>query len=109
SSLTAMVLPMVTKNVTSYTSTTRSRLSAGSCIHHGIFNVGTGRARSFRDLISIMFNALGRVADIEYIDMPPTIREQYQYFTQADVERLRPAPDITRIFCRLRKGSRGNG
>jgi ADP-L-glycero-D-manno-heptose 6-epimerase len=57
----------------------------------GIFNVGTGRARSFRDLISAMFHTLGRPPDIEYVDMPPTIRDQYQYFTQAKVENLRKA------------------
>jgi ADP-L-glycero-D-manno-heptose 6-epimerase len=57
----------------------------------GIFNVGTGKARSFRDLISAMFRALGRAPDIEYVDMPPAIRDQYQYFTQAKVENLRKA------------------
>ena len=57
----------------------------------GIFNVGTGKARSFRDLIAAMFRALGHVPNIEYIDMPPTIRDQYQYFTQAKVENLRKA------------------
>jgi ADP-L-glycero-D-manno-heptose 6-epimerase len=55
----------------------------------GIFNVGTGIARSFRDLITAMFHALGRAPDIEYIDMPPAIRDQYQYFTQAKIESLR--------------------
>jgi ADP-L-glycero-D-manno-heptose 6-epimerase len=57
----------------------------------GIFNVGTGRARSFRDLITAMFNALGKSPNIEYIDMPTTVRKQYQYFTQANVENLRRA------------------
>src|SRR3954469_6274741 len=57
----------------------------------GIFKDGTGRARSFRDLISAMFRALGRPPDIEYVDMPPTIRHQYQYFTEAKVENLRKA------------------
>jgi ADP-L-glycero-D-manno-heptose 6-epimerase len=57
----------------------------------GIFNVGTGHARSFRDMIVAMFAALGRAPNIEYIDMPPQIRGQYQYFTQASVERLRRA------------------
>jgi ADP-L-glycero-D-manno-heptose 6-epimerase len=57
----------------------------------GIFNVGTGMARSLRDLISAMFRALDRVPNIEYVDMPPAIREQYQYFTQAEVENLRRA------------------
>jgi ADP-L-glycero-D-manno-heptose 6-epimerase len=57
----------------------------------GIFNVGTGKARSFRDLIVAMFSALGSAPKIEYIDMLPTIRNQYQYFTQAQVENLRRA------------------
>jgi ADP-L-glycero-D-manno-heptose 6-epimerase len=57
----------------------------------GIFNVGTGAARSFRDLISAMFAALGSAPNIEYVEMPPTIRDQYQYFTQAQVENLRRA------------------
>jgi ADP-L-glycero-D-manno-heptose 6-epimerase len=57
----------------------------------GIFNVGTGQARSFRDLVLAMFRALGTPANIEYIDMPPTVRNQYQYFTQAEIENLRRA------------------
>jgi ADP-L-glycero-D-manno-heptose 6-epimerase len=57
----------------------------------GIFNVGTGRARSFRALISAMFTALGRSPHIDYIDMPASIRDQYQYFTQASIENLRRA------------------
>src|SRR6202030_3876802 len=57
----------------------------------GIFNVGTGKAESFRDLISSMFAALGRPADIRYIDMPEAIRGKYQYFTQSSVENLRRA------------------
>ena len=57
----------------------------------GLFNVGTGQARSFRDLITAMYRALGRPPDIEYIDMPAAIRDQYQYFTESDVENLRSA------------------
>jgi len=57
----------------------------------GIFNVGTGAARSFRDLIEAMFRALSREPNIEFIDMPPAMRERYQYFTQSDVENLRRA------------------
>lgn len=57
----------------------------------GIFNVGTGEARSFRDLITAEFAALGKPPRIEYIDMPLSIRDQYQYFTQASVEKLRRA------------------
>jgi ADP-L-glycero-D-manno-heptose 6-epimerase len=57
----------------------------------GIFNVGTGAARSFRDLMTAMFAALGRPAAIEYIEMPASIRDSYQYFTQARTENLRRA------------------
>jgi ADP-L-glycero-D-manno-heptose 6-epimerase len=57
----------------------------------GIFNVGTGEARSFRDLIAAEFRALGREPAIEYVDMPETIRGQYQYFTQAEVDNIRRA------------------
>jgi ADP-L-glycero-D-manno-heptose 6-epimerase len=57
----------------------------------GIFNVGTGKARSFRDLMTAMLRALGREPKIEYIDMPAAIRDSYQYFTQADTANLRRA------------------
>ena len=57
----------------------------------GIFNVGTGVARSFRDLMQTMFTALGLPSAIEYIDMPASIRDSYQYFTQADTANLRRA------------------
>jgi ADP-L-glycero-D-manno-heptose 6-epimerase len=58
---------------------------------NGLLNVGTGRARSFRDLVGAMFAALGQPARIEYVDMPAAIRDKYQYFTEADVEGLRRA------------------
>lgn len=57
----------------------------------GLFNVGTGEARSFRDLVTALFAALGQPPRIEYIDMPEGLRAKYQYFTQASVERLRRA------------------
>jgi ADP-L-glycero-D-manno-heptose 6-epimerase len=57
----------------------------------GIFNVGTGKARSFREMIIAVFSALGRAPNIEFIDMPPAIRDSYQYFTEASVENLRRA------------------
>ena len=58
---------------------------------NGLFNVGTGRARSFDDLAKAMFDALERAPEIEYIDMPEAIRERYQYFTEARMTRLRDA------------------
>jgi ADP-L-glycero-D-manno-heptose 6-epimerase len=57
----------------------------------GIFNVGTGKARSFRDLVTAMYRALGRTPAIDYVDMPPDLRDRYQYFTQGEVENLRCA------------------
>ncbi|WP_454620073.1 ADP-glyceromanno-heptose 6-epimerase [Bradyrhizobium cenepequi] len=57
----------------------------------GLFNVGTGTARSFRDLMLSAYAALGRPPNIEYVDMPEQIRGSYQYFTEADVDRLQRA------------------
>lgn len=58
---------------------------------NGIFNVGSGQARSFRDLISALFHATGYAPLIEYADMPEGLRAKYQYFTEADLTRLRVA------------------
>jgi len=58
---------------------------------NGIFNVGTGRAESFKDMIGALFKALRQPPRIEYIEMPEAIRSQYQYFTQASLENLRRA------------------
>ncbi|MEA3489824.1 MAG: ADP-glyceromanno-heptose 6-epimerase [Candidatus Omnitrophota bacterium] len=57
----------------------------------GIFNLGTGQARSWNDLARAMFAALGKDPDIEYIEMPESLREKYQYFTQADMTKLMEA------------------
>jgi ADP-L-glycero-D-manno-heptose 6-epimerase len=57
----------------------------------GIFNVGTGKARSFRDLMLSAYAALGAAPNIRYVDMPQSIRDSYQYFTQGDVDRLQRA------------------
>ena len=58
---------------------------------NGIFNVGTGKARSFKHLAEAVFAALGKTPDIAYVPMPPALRRQYQYFTQADLSKLRQA------------------
>jgi ADP-L-glycero-D-manno-heptose 6-epimerase len=57
----------------------------------GIFNVGTGKARSFKDLTLSAYTALGAAPNIQFIDMPESIRGSYQYFTQSDVDRLQRA------------------
>jgi ADP-L-glycero-D-manno-heptose 6-epimerase len=58
---------------------------------NGVFNVGSGKARSFKDLVGAVFEALGLTPRIEYIDMPETIRETYQYYTEAPMGRLQAA------------------
>lgn len=57
----------------------------------GIYNLGTGTARSFNDLVSSTYAGLGIPSKIEYIDMPEDIREKYQYFTEANMKKLRSA------------------
>jgi ADP-L-glycero-D-manno-heptose 6-epimerase len=57
----------------------------------GIYNVGTGKARSFDDMIRAMFKAMGRKPEIERIPIPPALAGRYQYFTEARMERLRAA------------------
>ncbi len=57
----------------------------------GLFNIGTGKARTWNDLVSAVFNVMGKSVNIEYIDMPEPIRNHYQYFTQADMTKLHKA------------------
>jgi ADP-L-glycero-D-manno-heptose 6-epimerase len=57
----------------------------------GVFNLGSGRARSFADLAAATFRAAGHEPDIAYFDMPAELRDSYQYFTQARMDRLRSA------------------
>jgi len=56
---------------------------------NGIYNLGTGTARSFRDLAIATFKAMGKNENIEYFDMPESIRGQYQYYTQAEMEKFK--------------------
>jgi ADP-L-glycero-D-manno-heptose 6-epimerase len=58
---------------------------------NGIYNLGAGEARTFRDLAEAAFRAAGRPPRIEYFDMPEAIRAAYQYRTQAEMTRLRSA------------------
>ena len=56
---------------------------------NGIFNLGSGQARSFADLARAAFDAAGQPPRIDYIDMPQPLRGAYQYFTEARMGRLR--------------------
>jgi ADP-L-glycero-D-manno-heptose 6-epimerase len=58
---------------------------------NGLYNLGTGKARTFADLARAVFAAVDREPRIEYIDTPEEIRDRYQYFTQADMTKLREA------------------
>jgi ADP-L-glycero-D-manno-heptose 6-epimerase len=57
----------------------------------GLYNLGTGKARSFEALVKATYAGLGLAPRIEYIDMPEDIREKYQYFTEANMQKLRAA------------------
>jgi len=56
-----------------------------------LFNVGTGTARSFLDLVRAVCAAVGRKPNVRFIDTPDELRAQYQYFTRADITKLRRA------------------
>jgi ADP-L-glycero-D-manno-heptose 6-epimerase len=57
----------------------------------GLYNLGTGQARSFLDLANAVFKAMGETPEVTYVDMPEAIRDRYQYFTEARMDRLRQA------------------
>ncbi len=57
----------------------------------GLYNTGTGKARTFKDLVKAIFTTLNLPEQIEYIDTPLDIRDKYQYFTEADMHKLRSA------------------
>ena len=60
-------------------------------ISNGIYNIGTGKARSFNDLVKATFATIDLEVQIKYIDMPEDIRDKYQYFTEAKMEKIRLA------------------
>lgn len=71
---------------------------------NGLFNVGTGTARTFNDLAAALFKSLGQKAPrIDYIDMPMAVRHKYQYYTQATLEKLRAA-GYTKPFTPIEDG-----
>ncbi|MSQ78841.1 MAG: ADP-glyceromanno-heptose 6-epimerase [Flavobacteriaceae bacterium] len=59
--------------------------------HNGIYNLGSGQARTFLDLANAVFASLGKAAEIEFIDTPADIRDKYQYYTQAEMGKLAAA------------------
>lgn len=63
---------------------------------NGVFNLGSGRARSWNDLANAVFKAMGREPNIEYVEMPEILRGKYQYYTEAGMERLSRAMEGAR-------------
>jgi len=72
---------------------------------NGLFNLGTGKARSFYDLCKNTFLAMGISENIKYVEMPETLRAKYQYFTEANMEKLRSV-GYTEPFYTLEEGVR---
>ncbi|MEJ2004805.1 MAG: ADP-glyceromanno-heptose 6-epimerase, partial [Cyclobacteriaceae bacterium] len=76
-------------------------------MHHrknsGIYNLGTGKARTFNDLTKAVFSAMDLEPKISFIDTPEDIRDKYQYFTEADMQKLRSA-GYDRPFTSLEEG-----
>lgn len=72
-------------------------------VANGIYNLGTGKARTFADLAKNTFNSMGITPQIEFIDTPPDIRDKYQYFTQAKMNKLQKC-GYTKPFTTLEEG-----
>ncbi|WP_456408486.1 ADP-glyceromanno-heptose 6-epimerase [Caldithrix abyssi] len=70
---------------------------------NGLFNVGSGKARSFLDLVNATFAAMGKKPNIVFFDMPEHLRDRYQYFTEARIEKLRKA-GYQKEFASLERG-----
>ena len=69
----------------------------------GIFNLGSGRASTFNDLVTFTFRAMNKEVRIEYINTPEDIRDKYQYFTEAEMQKLRSA-GYQKSFSSLEEG-----
>jgi len=76
---------------------------AADATHSGLFNCGTGQARTWKDLANAVFAAMGRKSNIKMIEMPAALQGKYQYFTQAEMKKLRGA-GYTKPFHSLEDG-----
>ena len=70
---------------------------------NGIYNIGTGQARAFKDLATNVMTSLGKTPHITYINMPEDLQGKYQYFTEANVAKLR-ATGYQQAFYSLEDG-----
>ena len=69
----------------------------------GLFNIGTGQARTYADVVKAVYLALGEEPEMDFMDLPADVKGQYQYFTQADIQKLRTA-GYTKPFTTLEDG-----
>jgi len=70
---------------------------------NGLFNIGSGKARTWNDLVNALFKALGKPVNIEYIEMPDYLAEKYQYFTEAKLDKIKNA-GYSKLFTSLEEG-----
>ena len=70
---------------------------------NGLYNVGSGKARTWNDLVTALFNALGKPVNIEYIDLPEHLADKYQYFTEAPLDKIKKA-GYTQTISSLEEG-----
>jgi len=64
---------------------------------NGLYNVGSGKARTWNDLVTALFNAVGKPVNIEYIDLPDHLSDKYQYFTEANLDKIKKVGYTTQI------------
>jgi len=96
---------MMNESIVHSPQTTENTLQDQPTFTSGIYNLGTGKSRTFHDLVKATFDALNLETKIEFIDMPEDIRDKYQYFTEADMNKLRNA-GYTDAFASLEEGVR---
>lgn len=65
---------------------------------NGLYNVGGGKARTWKDLVTALFHAVGKPVNIEYIDMPEHLVEKYQYFTEANLDKIKKAGYLNPLY-----------
>ncbi|NCS81672.1 MAG: ADP-glyceromanno-heptose 6-epimerase [Ignavibacteria bacterium CG_4_8_14_3_um_filter_37_9] len=65
---------------------------------NGLYNVGGGKARTWKDLVTALFHAVGKPVNIEYIEMPEQLAEKYQYFTEANLEKIKKAGYLNPLY-----------
>jgi len=65
---------------------------------NGLYNVGGGKARTWKDLVTALFHAVGKPVNIEYIEMPEYLAEKYQYFTEANLDKIKKAGYLNPLY-----------